>query len=452
MRFRIINEFLAYVFAGFYLLHYPTDLFADSGVDVTLEGGETTVDDASIKAFNHILANITDSAIQDQHDAGDTGFLRNFRQVKIKGKIRLGPQFNNISCVGCHANEGRGLPGFGRTGSESVVKISQTKGKPQVRGGPIPVSGFGTQIHDHALKGTTPDAKLKIRWTLVNGAYPDGTPYELRKPRLTIRPAKGKKLSKKVMTSIRRAPPVFGAGLLEAIDEATMRTLEAQQEQAGAGISGRPNVVWNLTSKNTSVGKFGFKAAAPSLVQQIANAYSTDMGVTNPLVRLGDKHPEIPQRILSSTTFYVQTLAVPRARNQDSLNVIHGKDLFQSVGCSSCHVMTITTGQASLPQLSSQTIHPFTDLLLHDMGSGLADNRPEFEASGTEWKTAPLWGIGLTPITISGGAPSYLHDGRARTLEEAILWHGGEAQNANTQFQSLSSADRSDLITFLQSL
>jgi CxxC motif-containing protein (DUF1111 family) len=269
---------------------------------------------------------------------------------------------------------------------------------------------------------------------------------------VTITPAKGKRFPRNVLVSIRRAPPIFGGGLLDSIDDATLQSLAAQQAGNGGPVSGRPNIVWNLATRSTSVGKFGFKAAAPSLRQQIANAYATDMGVSNPLVRGTDKTPDIPDSILSATTFFNATLAVPQARNQDSPNVLHGRDLFQSAGCADCHAMTLTTGKGAIGELSGQIIHPFTDLLLHDMGPGLADNRPEFQAGPSEWKTTPLWGIGLTQQVMQKATQNYLHDGRARSLEEAILWHGGEADSARNNFVSLNAQDRQALIEFLQSL
>ena len=420
--------------------------------DLSQEGGDTSIHDASRRAFDHILANVTSATIQDKHDVGQEGFRRNFAKQAINGKIRLGPLFNNVSCVSCHTGNGRGTTSFGRKGSETILKVSQATGKPSMPGGPVPLRGFGLQIHDHARGKAKPDAHLDLVWELIQGSYEDNSPYELRRPNISVIPRRGKTFPSDAMTSLRRAPPVFGAGLLDAIDPSTIRSLADPDDADHDGISGRPNLVWNLQAKKQTLGKFGFKAAAPTLAQQIAAAYTNDMGVTNPLVRVGHDEPDISQKILDATTFYNRTLAVPVARSQDAAREKRGQDLFVSLGCNACHTMTITTGSSSVSELSHQTIHPFTDLLLHDMGPGLADGRAEFQATGNEWRTTPLWGIGLTETVLSGEEVTYLHDGRARTLAEAILWHGGESQAATDRFKALTEEQRTDLIFFLRSL
>lgn len=424
--------------------------WAQSATDVSLEGGDGTVDDTSGKAFDHALANIADAEILSRHDAGETGFLRNFAKVRVGGKIRLGPKFNNVSCVGCHVGSGRGLAGVGQRTSSSVVKISRTRGAPLVPGGPIPLRSMGLQVRDHAVKDSNADARVKISWETINGAYGDGIPYQLRRPTISLRTAKGTKLPVDLMMSLRRSPPVFGAGLLEAVSDSTLLALAAANNDSR--VSGKPNVVWNLKTNSTSIGRFGFKGAAPSLEQQIAAAYANDMGVTSPLIMLNSRKPEISQETFDATMFYTQTLAVPRARDQNQPDVARGNELFTNIGCASCHVPTLTTGASPVAALSNQTIHPFTDLLLHDMGPGLADNRPEFLASGSEWRTTPLWGIGLTDTVLPDGKATYLHDGRARSVEEAILWHDGEAADAAAAFRALEQSERAKLIAFLRSL
>jgi CxxC motif-containing protein (DUF1111 family) len=211
-------------------------------------------------------------------------------------------------------------------------------------------------------------------------------------------------------------------------------------------------MVWDVQTKTTRVGKFGFKASAPSLKQQVAAAYATDMGVTNPLFKNGAHVPDISSTVLDATAFYSATLGVPMARNQADAVVAQGRTLFSALRCHSCHTPILRTGDGEDTSLSHQTIHPFSDLLLHDMRTGLSDNRPDFLASGREWKTSPLWGIGLTETVLKGRAGTYLHDGRARTLEEAILWHAGEARAAQAGFTQLSAPERDALITFLRSL
>jgi CxxC motif-containing protein (DUF1111 family) len=426
--------------------------FSSLAEDLSQEGGDASISDQSSRAYDHLLANANESSVQDQHDIGKIGFDRNFAHTRINGRLRLGPQFNNVSCIGCHTNNGRGTPNFGSKASQSVVKISLPAGKPSVPNGSVSVPGLGTQLRDHAISKVKPDAHLKLLWDLIEGQYDDGIPYELRKPKVIISLSRRKIFPSNAMISLRRAPPVFGTGLLESVDEATIISLADPDDADYDGISGHPNMVWNLKTKKTSVGRFGFKAGSPTAIQQIATAYSVDMGVTNPLVRLTDKIPDITKSILDATTFYTRTLAVPRSRSVNPVKETSGKNIFYSLHCNSCHVTTLFTGVSDIAELSHQVIHPFTDLLLHDMGPGLADGRPEFLASGNEWRTTPLWGIGLTATVLFGAAENYLHDGRARTLEEAILWHGGEGQQASNGFKALSADQRDSLICFLHSL
>lgn len=424
---------------------------ATSADDISAEGGDTSVDDVSPNAFARPLANLSDTRSSLRHDLGERGFHRNFARVRIKGRITIGPKFNNVSCVSCHSGNGRGLASFGHRGSQSVLKVSATHGRSALPGGPIPVKGVGLQLRDHAVRGAKSDGRLGLLWELSRGAYGDGTPFELRKP-VVQRLGASAKLPADTMFSLRRPPPVFGVGLLEAVDASTIIAHADPDDVDLDGISGRANIVWNQRERRTSIGRFGFKAASPSVLQQVAAAYSTDMGVTNPLFPMGDRIPDITRATLDLTTFYTRTLAVPRARGQDDIRVQTGRLAFESLGCARCHTSTLTTGQHTNSALSYQTIHPFTDLLLHDMGEELADGRSEFMATSREWRTSPLWGIGLTQTVLGGGEATYLHDGRARTLEEAILWHGGEAEPSRRGFAALSASERDMLIRFLRSL
>lgn len=419
--------------------------------DITLEGGDTSVSDATPGAFGRPLANLSDATSMLRHDLGERGFKRDFSRVRIRGKIPIGPKFNNVSCVSCHSGNGRGLVSFGQRRSQSVVKISASHGRSMQPGGPVPVKGIGLQLRDHAISSSKSDGRLSLLWEFSRGAYGDGVSFELRKP-LVKRSGASAKLPTDTLMSLRRPPPVFGAGLLEAVDAATILALADPEDSDGDGISGRANIVWNQRERRTAVGKFGYKAAAPTVLQQVAAAYSTDMGVTNPIFLMGDRPPDISQSILGHTVFYTQTLAVPTARDQDNVTLQAGKELFESLGCATCHTQTLSTGQHAIAALSQQTIHPFTDLLLHDMGDGLADGRPEFLASSREWRTTPLWGIGLTQTVLGDGEATYLHDGRARTLEEAVLWHGGEAEASQRGFVGLPVGEREMLIQFLRSL
>ncbi|HTS45476.1 MAG TPA: di-heme oxidoredictase family protein, partial [Puia sp.] len=248
------------------------------------------------------------------------------------------------------------------------------------------------------------------------------------------------------------------------IPESTILSFVDAGDKNGDGITGKANYVHNPYTNKTELGRFGLKANTSTLQLQVATAYQQDMGVTSSVqpvesafsqeqmkVVSGDVQPELPDTLLDHVVFYVKTLAVPARRNVTDPDVQEGAVLFNQVNCSGCHRPTMSTDvDVTLPQISNQRIHPYTDLLLHDMGDGLADNRPDYLANGSEWRTPPLWGIGLLQKTT--GTAYYLHDGRARTLEEAILWHDGEAKNARQKFIQLSKSDRDKLISFLQSL
>ena len=261
--------------------------------------------------------------------------------------------------------------------------------------------------------------------------------------------------------SPRMARPVFGLGLLEAISENTLLDLEVAQMNEGI-VSGRINRVWDVESSSTKVGRFGWKANEPTVKQQSADAYHSDMGITSPLSSIESVHgtdaddgfaddPEISDEILSSVAFYIQTLGVPSARGIGDPVVEGGRLLFKQAGCTGCHVPQLRTGELEgVPEVSNQDIFPYTDLLLHDMGDGLADGRRDFLADGQEWRTAPLWGIGLTMLV--NQHTFLLHDGRARDVNEAILWHGGEAEYSKTAYLNMSSEERVILLTFINSL
>ena len=425
---------------------------AASQEDISREGGDSTTDNASSEAYNQMLPEMGTESARLLHEVGESGFLRDFGKVPIRGKIRVGPKFNSSSCFVCHTGNGRGGLSLSARGkqSDTVVKVSREKGSLRAPHAPPPVPGIGLQIRDHALRGATPDAKVSLIWNMVQGEYGDGSPYELRKPTIKFSRITQPGL-RAARTSLRRAPPIFGSGLLDNVPKAEIEQLADPSDQNQDGISGRPNYVWSVEHSQLEIGRFGFKAGSPSLRQQVAAAYATDMGVTNPLFRESQVRPDITGRIMDATIFYSGTLGVPRARDQQESTVQNGRALFDSLGCSSCHVTTLHTGASPVPSLSNQEFHPFTDLLLHDMGAELADNRPEFVATGQEWRTTPLWGIGLADVVL--GAPAtYLHDGRAQNLEEAVLWHGGEALQSREAFRNSPLQDREDLVRFLRSL
>jgi len=295
-------------------------------------------------------------------------------------------------------------------------------------------------------------------------------------------------LQSDVAISPRMSPPMYGLGLLEAIPESDILALADPNDADKDGISGRPNWVFDPVkqaqddTEPRSLGRFGWKASTPSVLVQAAGAYRDDIGITNYLFTtesiagtpLYDSyrttHPdddgqaaqgyEVSEEVVKQVVFYSNTLAVPARRNVDDTQVRHGAALFDNAKCTGCHHPSFVTGthpgiwgpsgSSSVDAVKAQRIYPFTDMLLHDMGEGLADGRTDYAANGHEWKTRPLWGIGLTQTV--NGLSGFLHDGRARTLEQAILWHGGEAEAAKERFRTMSASDRAALIAFLKSL
>ncbi len=427
-----------------------------------LSGGDTTVFDASSHAFSIPAPNLSVAALE-KHLEGDVEFEAVFVTAPAVVNPGLGPIYNNVSCINCHSRDGRGRPPGVNEGLVSLLlRLSLPKndnmgdGKP-----PIPVPGYGTQLNNRATVGTPAEGTVKIEYSEQPLTTEDGTRVHLRHPDYIITDAY-KPLPEDVEVSPRVAPVVFGLGLLEAIPEKTILTYADEADVNGDGISGKPNYVWDVVQKRYALGRFGWKANQPSLLQQVASAYHDDMGVTTSLFLIENSvgqpqltensaMPEVSDEILDVVTFYVQTLAVPARRNVGDPQVMHGEQLFAQAQCASCHIPTLRTGVLSgVPSVSNQTIHPYTDLLLHDMGPGLADNRPDFHASGTEWRTPPLWGIGL--VRTVNGHTNFLHDGRARDLMEAILWHGGEAEKSRQAVLEMSKTERDALIAFLESL
>lgn len=437
---------------------HKAGVFPESDYDQRLSGGDATVFDESARAFTRAISSLTGRDLFI-HELGDKAFEQTFVSNPSPVNGGLGPLFNNVSCISCHHNDGKGTPTAGQTNSSLLFRISI----PGVDdfGGPNNVPGYGGQLQDLALQGRTAEAKIDITYQTIALNYLDGTTLSLRKPTYTIRDSYVP-MHAGCMLSPRMAPPVFGLGLLELIPEATIKAMADANDTDGDGISGKPNYVHNPATGKMELGRFGLKAGVSTIELQVASAYHQDMGVTShifpkesslgqPQADAHDYGVELPDSLLHAVTFYIKTLAVPARRDVANANVKRGEQLFTSLQCGSCHRPVLQTMvDVRFPQLSNQRIQPFTDLLLHDMGDGLADNRPDFLADGREWRTAPLWGIGLFEKT--NGTPFYLHDGRARSLEEAIAWHGGEAAPSQKKFMELSKSDRSDLIRFLKSL
>jgi CxxC motif-containing protein (DUF1111 family) len=299
----------------------------------------------------------------------------------------------------------------------------------------------------------------------VPGQYPDGTSYSLRKPRYWIdQPAYGD-LPDDLLISPRVAPIMIGLGLLEAIPHSRLLDLADPEDEDGDGISGKPNWVWDIRESDYSIGRFGWKAEQPNIEQQTAGAFLGDMGLTSELypsqncptpqmeclAEFDDGMAEIDARILERVTLYTRTLAIPGRREYDHPEVLRGKLMFHQAQCGQCHVPSHRTeALPTLPEFADQLIWPYTDLLLHDLGEELSDHRPSYDAQGSEWKTPPLWGLGL--IRVVNKHEYLLHDGRARGVEEAILWHGGEAEDSRRLFKEMNQSDRTALIRFVRSL
>lgn len=410
--------------------------------DIEKLGGDLTHAIPGRNGIQVTAPNVTDPNRTLKQLVGFSAFHKTLRR-----RDGLGPRFVNRSCGGCHIDNGKGRVGFGRGTSQMVVKVG-LRGVNQ-DGPPRPVPGVGEQLQDRSLVGKKRRHKVRLRWRIKKGIYPDGTRYTLRRPNLRFR-VKGIK-RRKIASSLRMAPGLIGLGLLESIPESIIKAQSDPFDDNRDGISGQVQYVPNRRTGGFSVGRFGFTGSHPTLEQQTAAAAFFDMGVTTSLFAKDDKAPELSDQTLETLTLYQALAGVPFARNQGDPAVMRGKALFQQVGCNNCHSMTVTTESAGNPELDGQTIHPFTDLLLHHMGRGLADRFNEYSASGSEWRTTPLWGLGFLE-TVSGVEQRYLHDGRARTIEEAILWHGGEAAQSQRDFKALSASERMDLIAFLRSL
>jgi CxxC motif-containing protein (DUF1111 family) len=448
-------------FVGAFSMCNKSDAFSEEGYDDRLSGGSFTTLDASTQAMKQPIDGMTDRQ-QRVHTIGDGTFDQVFVAAPAPHFGGLGPIFNNLACVNCHRNDGGGFPSTGSSNSGLLFRIS-VPGLDE-HGGPLAAPGFGGQIQDQALLGASPEASPAISYTDLPVSYPDGTTVTLRQPAYSLQNPYIA-LPGGYMLSPRLAPRLVGLGLLENIPESTILSYVDAGDQNGDGITGRANYVYDSYTKKTEIGRFGLKANTPTLLLQVATAYQQDMGVTSYVqpqessygqsqmnsIGKDDTEPELVDSLLNYVTFYVQTLAVPARRDVlDSVNK-RGAVLFNQVNCSGCHRPTMQTGVNAAINLSSQRIHPYTDLLVHDMGDGLADNRPDYLATGKEWRTTPLWGLGLLAKT-NGGTPYFLHDGRARTIEEAILWHDGEAARSKQQFMQLSQTDRSALLKFLNSL
>jgi CxxC motif-containing protein (DUF1111 family) len=432
-------------------------------------GGDTTVDTYGPRAFRSIAPNAENEAVFDflfGQRVFDVVWDHDIISPALDG---LGPTFNRTACRECHEGNGRGQPpaSVGAPMKSILVRLSVPGADPH--GGPAPVPNYGDQLQDRAVRGVKPEGQAIMEWEEIEGTYGDGTKYSLRKPTIKFTNLAYGDMPDDVMTSARVAQQVIGLGLLQSIPEENLYALADPDDANGDGISGRVNVAWDANDKRMKTGRFGWKANVPTIRHQSAGAALGDMGMTTTLfqenlcepiqedciemarsmeAKVGK--PEIVDELFDPMVYYLMLIGVPQQRNADDPAVKRGEQLFRGIGCVGCHMPTQVTDERTLSALRNQTFHPFTDLLVHDMGEGLADNRPDFGASGREWRTAPLWGIGL--VHDVGEFNYYLHDGRARSIPEAILWHGGEAENAREVFRNLAKEQRDDLVAFLNSL
>ncbi len=406
------------------------------------QGGDATVDDRTRDAYRQPAPTLSDGE-RARFQAGRSPF--DFRWEPPK----LGPLFNNISCLACHGANGRGLSQIGMgPASQALIRVSLIDGDPAEPGGPVPVPGFGLQLQDHAVVGL-PEVRVSLTWVETAITYGDGEITALREPRLDVRTPDGGFLPASTRISYRIGQPVFGLGLLEAVPEATLRDLSDPDDIDGDGISGRVNLVWDLEQGATVVGRFGWKANTSTLHLQVAAAFENDIGLSSIVFPADGGLRDLNDQQLEDTTFFMAASGVPAAGPR-SIDAHAGRGLFREFGCAGCHTPTLVTGDHPVAAVAHQTIHPYTDMLLHDVGDRLSDGRPDFLAEGTEWRTPALWGIGLAKLV--SPMATFLHDGRAVTLEEAILWHGGEANAAREAFRTASRAERARLIEFLESL
>ncbi|NKD85185.1 thiol oxidoreductase [Haematospirillum jordaniae] len=435
------------------------------------------------RAFSRFLPGL--SADEKMGAAVGNGFFKRLwvsSPSSTQASDGLGPLFNARACSGCHARNGRGRPPDPDNGYEHspsfFLRLSippqtaqdehdRQSGRLSVIGDPT----YGTQLQSAAVPGLKAEGRVGVTWTEETVTLAGGERVSLRHPTWSARDLAYGPLSPQIMISPRMTPQLPGLGLLEAVPDTTLLNLADPDDRDNDGISGRTNRVWSAREHAMRIGRFGWKAGQPTLDDQNQSAFNGDIGLSTPLFPqahgdctaaqpscLAAPHGnsvqfdslEAPKAVTDSVLLFVRALAPPSRRNRTDPAVMAGEQLFSQIGCSGCHRPHLRTGSSPYPWLAHQDIAPFTDLLLHDMGDDLADLRPEALASGHEWRTPPLWGLGMTKAV--SGAESYLHDGRARTLTEAVLWHGGEARRAREAFRELPAKDRAALLDFLRSL
>lgn len=461
-------------------------LMADTPADPLAEkvGGNTTVFATGRNAFSFPAANL-DDAERTRFVIGNSFFRRNWVEAPASTKARdgLGPHFIARSCGGCHVQDGRGEPPaiFNRLGETKdptvALLIRLSIPGADAHGGPKHDPVYGDQFNNAAVQGVKPEGRVTLRYKTIKGQFADGTRYELLDPHYGFADLGYAPMAAGIMASPRIAPQIIGVGLLEAIAEADILANAADQAAADGPIKGVPNRVWDAPSGQMMLGRFGWKGNVATIAHQTGGAFQGDMGITSKhfanetctptqkdclaapsgksAAAQGQPGVEIDDKTFDDVVFYQATLAPPARRNPKDAQVVRGQALFANAQCATCHRPSYVTKEGPFPHLTSkalsgQRIWPYTDMLLHDMGERLADNRPDFGASGRQWKTPPLWGTGL--IKDVNGHTRLLHDGRARGVLEAILWHGGEAEAAKDQVLKMNKAERDALVKFVESL
>jgi CxxC motif-containing protein (DUF1111 family) len=457
--------------------------------------GEATVPIQTSEAFSRHSANMTETSDILKFNLGNDFFENPWvaGSASTSSRDGLGGLFNNNACQDCHIRDGRGhAPSDGSSDFSSILfratrsqlSSDELAAMQQSLMANVGDNYAGGQIQQDAVANVSPEAELGVTYTTEERQFSDGYTVELRRPQWLFTSLDTERdFNLDTVFSARVAPQMIGLGLLNLISEQEILANRDNQLAEGGPISGKANYVWSIEQQSVQLGRFGWKAGQPSLLEQAAGAFVNDMGLTNRLHptencqdhqtdclnapngngdSTADYDYEVADKILDAIDFYSSHLGVPERRQPDAAQVKQGKSLFFQAGCHSCHVESyITTSSTSLPKLSNQKIYPYTDLLLHDMGSDLADfmrngeaaaeDLPvEFLATSHEWRTPPLWGIGLAK-TVDPEA-TFLHDGRARTILEAILWHGGEAKPARDTVLTFNQQQRDDLLAFLNDL
>ena len=458
-----------------------TDFSKAEQYEAMQAGGATSIDPVTQDSFSHISATIPFEEEQPFR-LGNALFKKLWVSApsSTQASDGLGPLFNARSCMSCHVNDGRGKPPEGGVSATSMfLRLSRPATTPEEQRAiasaevvNFPDPTYGHQLQDLAVPGLPSEGKMAIRYTEEPVTLGDGETISLRRPTYEVTDLGYGPLDPTTTISPRVAPAMIGLGLIEAIPEADILAHADPDDADGDGIHGKAAIVRDHRTGKVALGRFGWKAQNASVRDQSADAFSNDIGISTPdradphgdcteaeakcgkmptgvQKRLGKE--EAPGPILDLVTFYSANLAVPARRKASFPATLQGKKIFYQSGCISCHMPKFVTRRDSADKAQAfQLIWPYSDFLLHDMGEGLADGQQVGSANGREWRTPPLWGIGLTQ-TVSGHS-FFLHDGRARNLTEAILWHGGEAEKARDAFASLPGDDRQALITFLESL